>query len=267
MHTLCLAKSWIPTVFCALKVLSHDLTLCMCTTCATTVVGRSLYHYPYVWDTNLPTTVSLPQSMKTGTGWKGWNSRKFPKFRAVVGSKIFAYWTSLTIFQCRRLCYIAPRHHMWVSHCINETPWYKTRPSQAWSIHKLECALRRFLPTDRLMPQTRKVQNWWRDQTLSDVNLHESSRGISAWLATPMKFSSLTGEAKETSHQHTSTVWDRSQENYKETTKTNQLTWRVRDLSVRRETWQQRKNSIDMTFWTTKGTTRKIQSALIRATN
>ena len=97
MHTLCVAKSWIPTVFCALKVLSHDLTLCMCTACATTVVGRSLYHYPYVWDTNLPTTVSLPQSMKTGTGWKGWNSRKFPKFRAVVGSKISAYWTSLTI--------------------------------------------------------------------------------------------------------------------------------------------------------------------------
>ena len=90
-------------------------------------------------------------------------------------------------------------------------------------------------PTDRLMPQTRKVQNWWRDQTLSDVNLHESSRGISAWLATPMKFSSLTGEAKETSHQHTSTVWGRSQQNYKETTKTNQLTWRVRDLSVCRE--------------------------------
>ena len=97
MHTLCLAKSWIPTVFCALKVLSHDLTLCMCTTCATTVVGRSLYHYPYVWDTNLPTTVSLPQSMKTGTSRKGWNSRKFPKFRAVVGSKISAYWTFLTI--------------------------------------------------------------------------------------------------------------------------------------------------------------------------
>lgn len=101
MHTLCVAKSWIPTVFCALKVLSHDLTLCMCTACATTVVGRSLYHYPYVWDTNLPTTVSLPQSMKTGTGWKGWNSRKFPKFRAVVGSKISAYWTSLTIYMYR----------------------------------------------------------------------------------------------------------------------------------------------------------------------
>ena len=54
-----------------LKLLSHDLMLYMCTACATTVVGRFLYHCPYMWDTNLPTTVSLPQSMKTGTSWKG----------------------------------------------------------------------------------------------------------------------------------------------------------------------------------------------------
>ena len=73
---------------------------------------------------------------------------------------------------------------MWVSHCVNETQWYKTHPGQAWSVHKLECALRRFSSTDRLMLQTREVRNWWKDRMLSDMNLHESSHGIWACLAT-----------------------------------------------------------------------------------
>ena len=90
-------------------------------------------------------------------------------------------------------------------HCINETPWYKTHPGQAWSVHKLERALQRFFSTDRrMLHQTRKDRNWWRDQMLSEVNLHESSRRISDCLAT-LTWKSKCSPGKQ--KKHTSTVW------------------------------------------------------------
>ena len=49
-----------------------------------------------------------------------------------------------------------------------ETPWSKTHPDQAWSAHKLKCALRRILSIGGEI------------KCLLDVNLHESSHGISA---------------------------------------------------------------------------------------
>ena len=47
---------------------------------------------------------------------------------------------------------------MWVSHCVNETPWDKTHPAQAFSIQAQKCLTKK-ISTDRLMLHTRKVQN------------------------------------------------------------------------------------------------------------
>ena len=74
---------------------------------------------------------------------------------------------------------------MWVSHCVNETPWYKTHPGQAWSVHKLQCALRWFSSIDRLTLQTREVRDWWKDQCSQ------------TW--TSITFKIFTGEEEETS--------------------------------------------------------------------
>ena len=78
----------------------------------------------------------------------------------------------------------------------------KTYPGQAWSVHKLKCALRWIFSTDTpMLHQTRKDRNWWRDQILSawEVNLHESSRRISNCLAT-LTWKSKISPGKQKKH-------------------------------------------------------------------
>ena len=145
----------------------------------------------------------------------------------IIGKKR-GVWKS---FQ-RRLYYIAARRQMWVSHCVNETQWYKTHPGQAWSVHKLECALRRFSSTDKLILQTIQIRNWWKDRMLSDMNLHESSHGISACFATCTWHSKVSPGKRKKHHVNS---WGHSQENCKETTKAQPVLfiWRIKHLCAR----------------------------------
>ena len=119
---------------------------------------------------------------------------------------------------------------MWVSHGINETPWYKTHPGQAWSVHNSSAPYEDFLQPigSRFKQEKSEIGGKIKcSQTWTSMN-----HLLEYWAA--LQHSNSHRGSKRNI---TSTVWDQSQETTKKQQKPNrrQKSLHTRNLTTMEE--------------------------------